>query len=270
MAVNCTSGSACVAGESGETCEALPGGISACTSSSITCVGDSVVACQGYSAATNSVSAPGVFPCSLFGAGFTCLEDDAGQVTGCGNPACGEAGVGRCDGTTAVRCSEGVEDGRENCATTGEACVQDDPASSPTCVLADERCGANGGGACAGNVATICTGGQFTTTTDCSQNGLVCGTIPGTTRTGCVEPGGGDEGEGEGPADECEDDGDCDDDEECDDGECVDADGGRGRGGDPEPVPAPGLFSCASGGAFPVASVAVAAVVFGLRRRRRG
>lgn len=270
MAVPCAAGDACLTTETGESCGALPSGVSACTASSISCSGRFVVACQGYSAATNAVAAPGVFDCGLFGAGFVCQEDAAGEVTGCGNPDCGSAGAGKCDGTTAISCSEGVENGRENCATTGEACVQDSPDVSPTCVLADTRCGTNGGGACAGNVATICTGGQFTTTTDCAANGLVCGTIPDTTRIGCVEPGA-QEGEGDGgPADECDSDSDCDDDEECDDGECVDADGGGPRrGGDPEPVPTPGLFSCAAAGAFPAGSVVAAGLALALRRRRR-
>ncbi len=268
MAVNCASGSACVASASGETCAALPSGVSACTSSSISCVGDAIVACQGYTAATNSVSSPGVFPCSVFGAGFTCQENDAGEVIGCGNPACGDEGAGRCDGNTRVDCTEGVENERENCATFGSVCVQDQPDQSPSCVTADEECGPTGGGECNGNVASICSGGVFQTTTDCSTNGLVCGTVAGTTRIGCVERGG--EGEGEAPADECSRDSDCDDDEECDGGECVSADGGNPRrNADPEPVPAPGFFSCAAAGAFPAGSVVVAGLALALRRRRR-
>lgn len=268
MTVPCASGSACLTTAEGEICSALPSGVSSCTASSLTCEGQFVVACGGYTAATNALSAPGVFDCEVFGEGFLCTEE-GGEVSGCGNPECGGVEqAGRCDGTTAIACDAGVENSRENCATNGEACVQDAPDQSPRCVLADEECGANGGGVCAGNVATICNGGTFSTTTDCSTNGLVCGTIPGTTRIGCVEAGG-EEGEGEAPADECSRDSDCDDDEECDDGECVDAGGSPRRNADPEPVPAPGFFSCAAAGAFPAGSVVVAGLALALRRRRR-
>jgi hypothetical protein len=270
MTVGCAGTDVCVAGATGETCVARPAGVATCTAAGEGhCVGDLLTACIGFADSDAFLAAPGVLDCSVFGAGFTC--DDSGPNPTCVNPACGAELAGRCDGSTAIHCTDGVEDSRENCATFGDTCVQDAADQDPQCVTADPQCGSGGGGVCDGQVATICAGGQFQTTTDCAVAGLVCGVVAGTTRVGCIEPGSSSEGEGEPGDPECEEDSDCDDDEECDDGECVDEGGGGGRrgGGGGTPVEPPGLFSCNDAGAFPVAAVFAGVAVIAVGRRRR-
>lgn len=272
MTVTCGGSDACVVdtGTGAETCQA-GSGVPACTAADagLRCVGNKIVGCIGFVDAVAAVTTPGVSDCASFGVGFLCVEDTVAGTVGCQNPDCGAEGFGSCDGTTAIQCSGGEEQNRENCATFGQACVQDTPTSSPQCITADPECGAGGNGVCNGQEATICQGGSFVSTTNCAASGLVCGVVPGTNRIGCNTPGSGEgEGEGEAPA-ECEDDNDCDDDEECDDGECV-SDRPRRGGGAEEPVPAPGLFSCAEtplAGA-PLLALGLAGTLM-LRRRRR-
>lgn len=160
-----------------------------------------------------------------------CYSDGGSQQTGTPDSACADVdcgvGAGACVAGVAVSCVDGLEASRQDCATLGRICVQEESSFAPQCVLADPACGASGLGVCSDNQATVCAGGQVETLADCSAVGRICGVIPDSTGLiGCISPGEG-EGEGEGDDDradddddECRSDRDCADDEECNDRRC--------------------------------------------------
>lgn len=264
MAVPCQGNSACVATSSGETCEALPAGVSLCSPNGTGsyCANDNLVICVNYGSAQAVLPSPGVVDCDSLG--LTCGTDPSTSQPGCierADPACGANGQGACVNNVANFCSDGVVSSTSDCSNSGQACV--DGSGSPRCVTPDAECGALGLGSCSGTTATICVDAEFQNTTDCSAIGRRCGAVDSSGQIGCIASGGGGEGEGEGEP-ECENDSDCDDNETCDDGECKRE---RSRGTtDDEEAPA-GLFGCSSSGGAMFPMAAVLAMV--LRRRRR-
>jgi MYXO-CTERM domain-containing protein len=260
MAVPCAGNNACVATNAGESCEALPAGVSLCAPGDADyCAGDNLVLCINYGSAQAVLPSPGVLDCASLG--LVCSEE-SGSPT-CVEPTdarCGTEGFGSCIDNVATFCSDGTPTGSTtDCSTTGQACV--DGGGTPRCVTADPECGALGVGSCSGTVATICVDAVFQNTTDCSTLGRRCG-ADADGQIGCITSGGG-EGEGEGEP-ECQTDSDCDDDETCEDGECERPRSSRTTD---EEEPAAGLFGCSSAGGalFPAAAV----LTLVLRRRRR-
>jgi uncharacterized protein (TIGR03382 family) len=261
MAVPCEGDNACVANQTGETCQALPAGVDLCGVGDVDrCVGDKLVLCINYGSAQAVLPSPGILDCAAFN--LTCGTDPSTDQIGCieeTDARCGAEGFGSCINNVANFCSDGTFTGSAtDCSNSGQACVDDE---GPRCVTAAPECGPTGVGVCDGNTATICADAQFVNTTDCSAIGRRCG-ADANGQIACITAGGG-EGEGEGEP-ECDSDSDCEDDETCDDGECRRE---RTRSTTDNEEPAAGLFGCNTAGGVMFPMAAVVAVL--LRRRRR-